>query len=173
MIVWTAFEIPGKIIYFAYFPKAKVHMVTCSGFASFVAPKHIFCRDCKKKSLEIHWKIMSLRANAQKSNVQDTFGSKVEPAWPPRPSKWSPGAPKVSQKASKGSQWEPEGSQKDVKREPRDEQKTSKYWCPKIVRKKGALFPVLRHILGVLLGAKLHQKRIKNPIWNFVLKTTV
>ena len=120
------------------------------GFASFVAQKHVFDMELQDKCSEIHRKRRSLRANAQKNNVQGTFGSKMAPKWQRRPSKWSHGAPKVNQKAPKGPQREregspkePQGSQKDVKREPRDDQNASKYRCPKIVRKKGALFPVL------------------------------
>ncbi len=55
-------------------------------------------------------------------------------------------------------QREPEGSQKDVKRG------TTKMHPNTDARKKGTSFPVLRQILGAILGAILHQKRIKSLI---------
>ena len=73
------------------------------------------------------------------------------------------GEPKGVQRTPKGARREPEGA----RREPKGRQKGAQ-GRPKCIQismsenypKKGALFPVLRHILGVILGAKLHQKRI-------------
>ena len=114
-----------------------------------------------------------MRATAQTNqcprHFQQQSGAKMAAAAIKMEARSAQSEPKGVQRTPKGARREPEGSQKDVKREPSDDQNASKYRCPKIVRKNGALFPVLRHILGVILGAKLHQKRIQNPIWNLVL----
>ena len=68
--------------------------------------------------------------------------------------------PKGAQRTPKGAQREPKGLQKGAPGRPKGIQIS----MSEIYPKNGALFPVLRHILGVILEAKLHQKRIQDPI---------
>ena len=69
------------------------------GFASFGEQKHVFDMELQDKCSEIHRKRRSLRANAQKNNVQGTIGSKMAPKWQRWPLKWSHGQKRLIYKS--------------------------------------------------------------------------